>query len=626
MSQCQQISKASLTQVANNSHEFEYRFERLWFEKLIIHVKNAIDECLRIFSTHDDNMFDFFIKRFLIINCTLSFNDNRHRLEALIDTDATDYAFIDREIAQLVCNMLNMKSVSLLKSKSLIEFDDRHVSSIIHVIYFKLTIELHFELTALLLIIDLSNHSIILKKSWMNKHEIILNMTYDKLIFKSFKCNHHNNIFNKAIQIRRLKAFDFDRRWNVFNWRRDIILSKEDNAEHIATMNFRYTILSRLKTNFSTFYVQDESKSSDFDFSIDSKVDCDDELFVIEQNHFTMNIVAITKAISCKKRKLKKQRNKRWKIKKQQFEFALFFELNSNDSMNITMNNATSFCLFVDFKNRKQKMQCFFITINQIDFALKILRTNFESLKIVVMIKEILKHEQVKSIFERIMKKVSKYFRHLSKIFNSQKTIKLFSHKFYDHKIEFLNNSNALFRNRMYFLFELKFMKLKKYLKKNLQKNFIVFNQIAYISSILFVVKFNDQLRLCVNYRRLNHITKRNRYFIFLIEKTLIKMQDCKYLIKLNIISIFNKLRMSEKNEKFITFVTFMKSYKYRMLFLKLINDFASWQHSMNDFLFNFLNDFCQIYLNDIFIYNKFKKKHIVHVRAVLKKLKKIDL
>ena len=201
-----------MTQIANNSHEFEYRFERFWFEKLIIHVKNAIDECLKIFFIHDDNMFDSFIKRFLIISCTLSFNDNRHKLEVLIDIDAIDYAFIDREIAQFVCNMLNIKFVSLLKSKSLIEFDDRHVSSIIHVIYFKLTIELHFELIVLLLIIDFDNHSIILKKSWINKHEIILNMIYDKLIFKSFKCNHHDNIFNQAMQIRRLKIFKSNRR------------------------------------------------------------------------------------------------------------------------------------------------------------------------------------------------------------------------------------------------------------------------------------------------------------------------------------------------------------------------------------------------------------------------------
>ena len=129
-----------------------------------------------------------------------------------------------------------------------------------------------------------------------------------------------------------------------------------------------------------------------------------------------------------------------------------------------------------------------------------------------------------------------------------------------------------------------------------------------------------------MNYRRLNHITKRNRYFISLIEETLIRIQSCKYLIKLNIISTFNKLRMNEKSEKFITFVIFMRSYMYRILSFELINDFASWQHYMNDFLFNFLNEFCQVYLNDIFIYSKFKKKHIVHVRVMLKKLKKVDL
>ena len=124
---------------------------------------------------------------------------------------------------------------------------------------------------------------------------------------------------------------------------------------------------------------------------------------------------------------------------------------------------------------------------------------------------------------------MSKYFRHLSKIFDFQQIIKLFSHSLYDYKIEFLNDNNTLFRNRMYSLFELKFKKFKKYLKKNLQKKFIVFSQTTYVSFVLFAIKFNNQLRLCVNYRRLNQFTKRNRYSISLIEKILIKVQDCKF-------------------------------------------------------------------------------------------------
>ena len=141
---------------------------------------------------------------------------------------------------------------------------------------------MHFELIVLLFIIDLNNHSIILKKSWINKHKVILNMTYDKLIFKSFKCNHHDNIFSKSIQIRRLKTFESNRRWDVFNWRRDIILSKANNVKHITTIEFRYIILFRSKSQFSTFYVQNESNSIDFEFFVDSKIERDNELFVVE--------------------------------------------------------------------------------------------------------------------------------------------------------------------------------------------------------------------------------------------------------------------------------------------------------------------------------------------------------
>ena len=46
----------------------------------------------------------------------------------------------------------------------------------------------------------------------------------------------------------------------------------------------------------------------------------------------------------------------------------------------------------------------------------------------------------------------------------------------------------------------------------------------------------------------------------------------------------------------------------------------------MNDILFEYLNDFYQVYLNDILIYNKIKKDHIKHIRLILQKLREIDL
>ena len=100
-------------------------------------------------------------------------------------------------------------------------------------------------------------------------------------------------------------------------------------------------------------------------------------------------------------------------------------------------------------------------------------------------------------------------------------------------------------RNKIYFLFSKKLEILNKYLKKNLAKKFISVNKVLFIFLILFVIKLNDQLRLCVNYRKFNVIIKRNKYFISLIEKTLIKVIDCKYIFKLDIIVVFNKLRIN---------------------------------------------------------------------------------
>ncbi len=61
------------------------------------------------------------------------------------------------------------------------------------------------------------------------------------------------------------------------------------------------------------------------------------------------------------------------------------------------------------------------------------------------------------------------------------------------------------------------------------------------------------------------------------------------------------------------------------MLF-ELINESAFFQHYINDVLFKCLHKFCQAYLNDILIYSKILKKHRIHVKEVLDKLREADL
>ena len=46
----------------------------------------------------------------------------------------------------------------------------------------------------------------------------------------------------------------------------------------------------------------------------------------------------------------------------------------------------------------------------------------------------------------------------------------------------------------------------------------------------------------------------------------------------------------------------------------------------MNDLLFEYINHFCQIYLNDILIYSKIRKEHERHFTQVFQKLEEIEL
>ncbi len=224
-----------------------------------------------------------------------------------------------------------------------------------------------------------------------------------------------------------------------------------------------------------------------------------------------------------------------------------------------------------------------------------------------------------------IKAKLSSKYHEFLDVFDRAQSNKLLSHCFYDHKIELISDSTSS-HCQVYQMFSVKLLKVKKYLNENLLKKFITSSQTLYFFLVLFALKANKDLRFCVNYRKLNVIFKRNRYFLSLIDEIIDKIMSCKHLTRLNIISMFNKLQMHLDNENYITFITALKAYKYKVLSFKLTNESIFFQQYMNDILWNFLNDFCQVYLDDILIYSKMRKKHRDHVKLVLSRLREAEL
>ncbi len=226
--------------------------------------------------------------------------------------------------------------------------------------------------------------------------------------------------------------------------------------------------------------------------------------------------------------------------------------------------------------------------------------------------------EQVK------VKLLSEYHDYLN-IFDRAMIDQLSLHHFYDHKIELIDEETSS-RSRLYQMFDHKLQKIKKYLIKHLNKEFIFFSFASYISLILFAEKKDESLHFCIDYRKLNALIKRDHYSLSLIDKTFARIQESKYLTWLNIIVAFNKLHMHSDNENLTIFIIFFNSYKYHVMLFELINKSTFYQHYMNDVLFEYLHQFCQIYLDDIIIYSKILKKHKQHVRLILNRLQEADL
>ena len=211
-------------------------------------------------------------------------------------------------------------------------------------------------------------------------------------------------------------------------------------------------------------------------------------------------------------------------------------------------------------------------------------------------------------------------------VFNRKKATQLPPHRDADCKIELTGDPKDLPKSRVYPLSLPKLRACKEYLTENLKKGFITPSQASHASPILFALKKDGSLRFCVDFRRLNALTRKDRYPLPLIEETLARIAGCKYLTKIDIIAAFNSLRMSPESEALTTFVTSMGAYMYKVMPFGLTNGPATWQHYINDVLFEYLNEFAQAYMDDILIYSKSLKEHKEHVRKVLSKLREAGL
>jgi hypothetical protein len=240
-----------------------------------------------------------------------------------------------------------------------------------------------------------------------------------------------------------------------------------------------------------------------------------------------------------------------------------------------------------------------------------------------ILIKDIRKVFQPKIIINLVIKLLKYYYEFLL-VFDQQETDKFPSYKEYNYKIELLL-SKLLPAGPLYSILEDELLVLRKFLEKNLSKGFIRANLSPVASPVLFAKKPNGGLCFYVDYRVLNTIIIKNRYFLPLIQKTFVYFSRTKFYTKLDVIIAFNYIRITEKQEYFIIFNTCYSFFETLVILFGLSNTLVIFQARINKILYLYLDIFCIIYINDILVYSDNLLEYKKYIKKILYVLQNIS-
>ena len=276
-------------------------------------------------------------------------------------------------------------------------------------------------------------------------------------------------------------------------------------------------------------------------------------------------------------------------------------------------------------KARKNKVETFVTSVYEIDQELtrrRRLALDELSVELASMNGDLSPEEALEAKYtqddELVGKKLPAEYQEYAPLFSRRASDELPAHRQgVDHQIE-LTKENDLSFEPLRRMTEEQLSETKRYIIDNLHKGFIEPSGAPYAAPILFAKKADGSLRLCVDYRKLNALSKKDPCPIPLIDEMMARICKAKVFTKLDIQQAFHRIRMSPESEDYTTFRTRYGTYKYKVLPFGLTNGPATFQRFINEILMEHLDDFCAAYMDDILIYSSTPEEHKVHVKKVM--------
>nr|GEU91394.1 putative reverse transcriptase domain-containing protein [Tanacetum cinerariifolium] len=129
---------------------------------------------------------------------------------------------------------------------------------------------------------------------------------------------------------------------------------------------------------------------------------------------------------------------------------------------------------------------------------------------------------------------------------------------------------------------------------------------------VLFVKKKDGSFQMCINYRKLNKLTEKNRYLLSRIDDLFDQLQGSRVYSKIDPRSGYHQLRVREEDVLNTAFRTHYSHYEFQVMPFGLTNAPVIFMDLMNRVYKPYIDKFMIVFIDDILIYSKSEEEEKV--------------
>ncbi|KAI3795204.1 hypothetical protein L1987_37853 [Smallanthus sonchifolius] len=163
-------------------------------------------------------------------------------------------------------------------------------------------------------------------------------------------------------------------------------------------------------------------------------------------------------------------------------------------------------------------------------------------------------------------------------------------------------------------------------LEELIEKGFIRPSISPWGAPVLFVKKKDGIMRMCIDYRKLNKRTVKNKYPLPRIDHLFDQLQGASWFSKIDLRSGYHQLKVREEDVPKTVFRTRYGHYEFLVMSFGLTNAPAVFMDLINRVCRPMLDRSVIVFIDDILVYSKSEGDHHCHLREVLELLKQEKL